>query len=260
MGKVMSIAKKYNLIVVEDTCESMGAEYNSIKVGTFGLASSFSLYFSHHITSLEGGICVTKNKQFIENLRIQRSHGWSRETDRKKYYEKKYKNIDPRFIFLDVGFNLRPTEVQADFALAQLKKLKKIISIRRRNYKYYYNYLKKLNNHEIIIQEEEKKSKASWFGFCVVLNKRTYPNLNSKELAIYLKKNNIESRPIIAGNIGKHPAMKLYSSKTRCSMENSNNVMNNGMSLGLHQNITKKDIKFVCDKIKEYIKIKKNEN
>ena len=89
--------------------------------------STFSLYFSHHITSLEGGICCTNNKKVIESLRVLRAHGWSRETENKEYYIKKYKNFDPRFIFIELGYNLRPTEVQASIAKLQLKKLKRII-------------------------------------------------------------------------------------------------------------------------------------
>jgi CDP-6-deoxy-D-xylo-4-hexulose-3-dehydrase len=253
MDQILKIGKKNNLIILEDTCEAMGAEYKKKKAGTFGIMSTFSLYFSHHITSLEGGICCTNNKKVIESLRVLRAHGWSRETENKEYYIKKYKNFDPRFIFIELGYNLRPTEVQASIAKLQLKKLKRIIFLRRRNYKFYIKYLKSIDNDKIFIQKEEKNSKASWFGFAFILNNKKYPNLDRKLVSDYLKKNKIENRPIIAGNIARHPVMKNYKHIIRKNLNNSNLIMDQGIGLGLHQGMKPNDIKYICNKIKNIV-------
>ena len=253
MDKIIKICNEKNIILLEDCCESMGATFKNKKVGNFGLISSFSLYFSHHITSLEGGICCTNKKNIIENLRIQRAHGWSRETENKLFYIKKYPDLDPRFIFLDLGYNLRPTEVQGAIASLQLKKLNKIIKIRRKNYLTYKKNLKNLDGDRIFIQREDKDSKASWFGLAFTLNTKNYPKLNRNTIIEFLKKNKIESRPIIAGNIVNHPVMKNYNYVVRCNLNNSNNIMNNGIGLGLHQAMEKSDIEFICQKLNDII-------
>ena len=250
MDEIIKICKKRKLILLEDCCEAMGAKYKKRKVGNFGILSSFSLYFSHHITSLEGGICCTNNKNIIENLRIQRAHGWSRETENKLKFIKKYPDLDPRFIFVDLGYNLRPTEVQGAIASIQLKKLKKIIKKRRTNYITYLKYLKLLDGDKIFIQKESKYSSASWFGFAFTVNISKYPTLKRDNIVKFLKKNNIESRPIIAGNIAKHPVMKNYKFITRSNLNNSNFIMNNGIGLGLHQSMNSKDIEYISLKLK----------
>ena len=249
MDEIIKICKKNKLILLEDCCEAMGAKYKNKKVGNFGILSSFSLYFSHHITSLEGGICCTNNKNIIENLRIQRAHGWSRETENKRSFIKKYPKLDPRFIFIDLGYNLRPTEVQGAIASIQLKKLKKIIKIRRSNYLKYNKYLKNLDGDKIFIQKESKYSNASWFGFAFTLNIKKYPKLKREKIVEYLKLKNIESRPIIAGNIANHPVMKNYKYIVRSNLDNSNYIMKNGVGLGLHQSMGNKDINYICEKL-----------
>lgn len=249
MDEIIKICKKNKILLLEDCCEAMGAKYRNKKVGNFGILSSFSLYFSHHITSLEGGICCTNNKNIIENLRIQRAHGWSRETENKTYFIKKYPKLDPRFIFVDLGYNLRPTEVQGAIASIQLKKLEKIIKIRRSNYLKYNKYLKNIDGDKIFIQKESKYSSASWFGLAFTLNIKKYPKLKRVNIVKYFKLKNIESRPIIAGNIANHPVMKNYKYKVRSNLDNSNYIMKNGIALGLHQSMRNNDIKYVCEKL-----------
>jgi CDP-4-dehydro-6-deoxyglucose reductase, E1 len=249
MKEIVNFAKKNNLILIEDCCESMGATYNNIPVGNFGLLSSFSLYYSHHITSMEGGICVTKNFELSERMRIMRAHGWSRETERKNYYIKKYKKIDPRFIFLDLGYNLRPTELQAAMATVQLKKLNEIIKKRRANH---FKIKKIFLEYEdfFSIQKEQPNSKASWFGFAFNINPK---KINYEKFASYLKKNKIENRPVIAGNMLKHPVMTAHKYKKYTSLENSNYIMKNGMAIGCHQSINDIQLAKIKKTIKKYI-------
>ena len=128
--KILNIAKKKKIIVIEDTCESLGSKFKNKSLGTFGDFGTYSFYFSHQITSGEGGMIVCNNKNDYNLLYSMRAHGWSRGVDNQKLIEKKYKNLDPRFIFINSGFNLRPTDITAAIGNSQFKKLSKFIKIK----------------------------------------------------------------------------------------------------------------------------------
>ncbi|MBV8939053.1 MAG: aminotransferase class I/II-fold pyridoxal phosphate-dependent enzyme, partial [Alphaproteobacteria bacterium] len=131
MDIILALAKKHDLYVIEDTCESMGATFKGKHVGTLGDCGTMSFYYSHHITTFEGGICFTDNFDLVELMRVLRAHGWSREADEKEKYIREYPDIDPRFIFINQGYNLRPTEVQAAMGMQQLPKLAHYVKNRR---------------------------------------------------------------------------------------------------------------------------------
>ena len=126
MTKLTNICKKNKIILIEDTCEALGSTFKNKPLGTFGEFSSFSFYYSHHITSGEGGIVCAKNSKDFEVIKSLRSHGWSRGLSRSKKIAKKYKNIDKNWIFINSGFNLRPTDINAAIGIEQLKRNKKI--------------------------------------------------------------------------------------------------------------------------------------
>ena len=105
MAAIMRLAVKHNLYVIEDCCEAMGAKFNSWPVGSYGDIGTMSLYYSHHITTFEGGICLTDNHALSELMRVLRAHGWSRETEHAQKYIDQYPGIDPRFIFINIGYN-----------------------------------------------------------------------------------------------------------------------------------------------------------
>jgi CDP-6-deoxy-D-xylo-4-hexulose-3-dehydrase len=251
MDDLMALAKKHNLQIIEDTCESMGAYYKDKAVGTFGRVATFSFYFSHHITTLEGGICVTDDFELTETMRIMRAHGWTREADCHKDYVKQYPEIDPRFIFVNLGYNLRMTECQARMGQVQIPKLAGFVDQRRKNVA---SYSKKLEKYSDIFdfQHETENARSSWFGFSIILK----PNcpFKVKEISDYLKSKNIENRPIIAGNIGKHPVMKNYKHIIAGSTEASDNIMKNGFALGCHQHLGEEAIDYTVSHIDNFIK------
>ena len=251
MDGLISLANTYNLQIIEDSCESMGAYYKDKAVGSFGRVGTFSFYFSHHITTLEGGICVTDDFDLTETMRIMRAHGWSREADNHEDYVKKYPDIDPRFIFVNLGYNLRPTECQGRMGQVQLPKLANFVKQRRKNVAY---YRKKLNKYCDIFdfQHEQKDGYSSWFGFAIIL-KNNCP-FNVKEISAYLKSKNIENRPIIAGNIGNHPVMQNYHHIMGKNQDVSNNIMKNGFALGCHQHINEQAIDYIVHNIDKFIK------
>ena len=250
MYKLVKICKKNKIILIEDTCEALGSSYKSKQLGTFGEFSSFSFYYSHHITSGEGGMVCTKNKKYLEVLKSLRSHGWSRDLNNKKKISRKYKNIDKNWIFINSGFNLRPTDINAAIGLEQLKRLKKILSIRR------YNFLKikeelinnKNYNNQFTILNDQKDSKIAWFGIPFILNSKDKKYKN--RVMEKLNKKGIMTRPIISGNFAKQPSIQLYKINTKVKLPNADLIDKCAFFLGLHNVVIKKQtLKKLSNKI-----------
>lgn len=234
MDAIMALAAKHNIYVIEDTCESMGATFNGKKIGSIGDIGTMSLYYSHHITTFEGGLCFTYNKDLIDIMRILRAHGWSREADNHEEYVKQNPDIDPRFIFVNVGYNLRPTEVQAVMGMKQLPKLDGFIRSRRRAYDKYRSGLEKYCQY-FNFQEAQKNSEPSWFGFAITLTDKC--EFSTKDITKFLQSKGIETRPIIAGNMARHPALKMFEHRVSGTLENCDTIMNRGFAIGCHQDI-----------------------
>lgn len=251
MDIIMALAKKHNLYVIEDTCESMGAKYDGRMIGTIGDVGTMSFYYSHHITTFEGGICFTDNFQLTELMRVLRAHGWSREADEKEKYIKEYPDIDPRFIFINLGYNLRPTEVQAAMGMHQLPKLDGYVKNRRAARDIYKAGLAKFGEY-FAFQEEQAKGYASWFGFGIVL-KEGAP-FSPKDITAFLNKKNIETRPIIAGNMARHPALKMFAHRSAGSLDNCDTIMKRGFAVGCHHAVSREACEYVIGAIEEFIK------
>jgi CDP-6-deoxy-D-xylo-4-hexulose-3-dehydrase len=218
MNKVMMLKEKYNLLIIEDTCESLGSKYNNKCLGTFGECGTFSFYYSHHITTIEGGMIVTDNEEIYEILKCIRAHGWSRGQKNQTNNE-----IDNRFCFINIGYNLRPMETQGAMGIVQLTKL----SEHNLNRKYNYNrFLNLLNEKAIEKQLEtlltsfsaEDNCDCAWFALPFLLNK-TY---NRLEYLTKLENCGIETRPVITGNFTRQPIFK--SLKYDCNPESFENA------------------------------------
>lgn len=251
MDAIMSIAKKHNLLVIEDCCEAMGAYFDNKAVGGFGEVGTFSFYYSHHITTLEGGICVTNNFELTELLRVLRAHGWSREADEKDKYIKQYPDIDPRFIFINIGYNLRPTEVQAAMGAVQLPKLKGFVEKRRETAAFYRKAFAKYSEF-FDFQQDTPKSYNSFFGFGFVL-KNNLP-FTPRDITSYLQKHGIETRPIIAGNMARHPALKMFEHKVSGTLENCDKIMKQGFAIGCHHAIDQAAREYVANILDNFMK------
>ena len=233
MDQIMKIKKKHNLILIEDTCESLGSKYNDKYLGTFGEFSSFSFYSSHQISSGEGGMICCKDKVDYNIIKSLRSHGWSRGTSFENTIYKSNKRLDKRFIFFNSGYNLRPTEVSAAIGHNQFKRLNKFISIRNFNKKKIILSMKKnmIINKKIDFYYENKNVTPSWFGLPIkiLVNKKKYKNIIIKKL----EKNGIETRPIISGNFANQPAAKKYNLTSNNKFPNTDFVYNNSFFIGL---------------------------
>ena len=234
MDELVKICKKKKLILFEDTCESLGTKYKSKYLGNFGDFASYSFYYSHQITSGEGGMVVCKNRKDYEILKCLRSHGWSRNSNLHKLYKKKYKNLNDKFLFINSGYNLRPLDVTAAIAKNQYKRLDLFIKERNSNRKL---IIKKILNHkkwnnQFIFLKVPKNIQPSWFGLPILISDGL-KNKKNKFLK-FLDKIGIENRPIVSGNFLNQPASKLYKLTSKEKFVSSQKVEDNGFFIGLH--------------------------
>ena len=224
IDKIRQFARKKKIYLVEDNCESLGSIYKGKNLGTFGDFSSFSFYYSHQLTSGEGGMVVCNNKFDYKILQSLRAHGWDREISKKKN----------TFNFVNQGFNLRPLDISASIAISQLKRLKKMIKTRKYNRDMIIKYLKKSPkwDDQFTFFESSKHLNPSWFSIPLLINKK-YLNYK-KNFLKRLEKNKIETRPIISGNFINQPAIKLHKFKfKKKNFKNSQEIEDRGFFIGL---------------------------
>ena len=240
MDKFIKIIKKNKIKLIEDTCESLGTKFKNKYLGTFGEFGTFSFYYSHQITSGEGGMITCndiKNYKIIHSLR---SHGWDRGLNNNK------KN----FNFINSGFNLRPTEVSAAIGYNQFKKLNTFKKIRSINRKKIIDKIKKSKkwDNQFTFIEFDKKVEPSWFGLPILINKK-YINKKKKFLS-YLNRNGIETRPIISGNFLNQPSVKLYKlNPNKKKFNGAQEIENRGFFIGIHiTRITDKELNLIENK------------
>jgi CDP-6-deoxy-D-xylo-4-hexulose-3-dehydrase len=218
------------IVMIEDNCESMGATFNGREAGTFGIAGSFSGFFSHHISTMEGGICVTDDEELYHVMLSIRAHGWTRNLPKfnKVIGEKSDDPFEESFRFVLPGYNLRPLEMSGALGLEQLKKLPDLIQGRRSNGKLVQQ---KLGDHSrFMIQQEIGNS--SWFGFALVLRD---PSVGSRQqLVKELTDAGFEVRPIVTGNFAKNEVMKYFNYTVYDELRNADYIDAHGLFIGNH--------------------------
>lgn len=228
--KIKSIIGGRNIRLIEDNCESMGAEFNGKKAGTFGVMGSFSSFFSHHISTMEGGLTVTDDEELYHIMLSLRAHGWTRNLPKINHVctEKSDDPFEESFRFVLPGYNLRPLELSGAIGVEQIKKLPKIIEERRKNGDY---FKKVMTNHPNVMIQHEIGS-SSWFGFSLV----TRPNskLCRKDLLKKLNKLGFECRPIVTGNFAKNEVVKYFDSVIHGTLANADYIDKNGLFVGNH--------------------------
>ncbi|RNC90841.1 MAG: DegT/DnrJ/EryC1/StrS family aminotransferase [Synechococcus sp. YX04-3] len=229
-SEIQRIAKSVGARIVEDNCESLGAQYEGRKTGTFGVMGSFSSFFSHHISTMEGGLTITDDEELSQIMKCLRAHGWTRNLPKvnKICNTKSDDPFTESFRFVLPGYNLRPLELSGAIGLEQLKKLPTLIEERRQN----GNLLtQKLTGHpEVLIQKEIGQS--SWFGFSIVI--RPDSSLTRQVLLSKLEKQGFECRPIVAGNFARNDVIKYYEADVPDSMPNADRIHDFGLFVGNH--------------------------
>lgn len=242
--------KKYNLWLIEDSCEALGARYYQKHVGTFGDISTFSFFASHHITTMEGGMVLIKNKALYEIGKSIRTFGWTRELSYKKQIELNYPEIDPRFLFVNLGYNFRPTELQGGFGIHQIKKLENLVYIRINNAKYWNNKLAPFKKY-LILPKIKKDIRNSFLFYPITVCTNRY--FTKADLVQHLENNGIETRPIMTGNIVEQPVSDFFKFKIRGGINNAKYIMRNSFVIGNHHKIDNKKREYIAGVISKFI-------
>jgi CDP-6-deoxy-D-xylo-4-hexulose-3-dehydrase len=259
LGKVVELCKKYNLWLIEDTCDALGAEYNGQKCGTFGDIGTLSFYPAHHMTMGEGGAVFMNNpelKVIAESFR-----DWGRDC----YcapgcdntcgcrFEQKHGDLpfgyDHKYVYSHLGYNLKITDMQAACGLAQLEKLDYFIQRRRENYTYLRSRLESVLEF-LELPEATPNSNPSWFGFPLTLKPES--GVTRVELTRFLDDNKIGSRLLFAGNLLKQPYFKNIEYRVVGDLTNTDVTMNSTFWIGVQPSLTFEHLDFVADKIEEF--------
>jgi CDP-4-dehydro-6-deoxyglucose reductase, E1 len=260
LEKVMKLAKKYNLWVIEDCCDALGSKYDGKLVGTFGDIATFSFYPAHQITMGEGGAVVTNNSLIHKSIRQFRDWGrdcWcdtGRDDTCRKRFDWKLGELpqgyDHKYIYSQIGYNLKSTDFQAAIGCAQLKKLTSFIKKRKENYKTLHTFFKKYEKY-FILMKTSKKEDPCWFGFPLII--KPHSPFTRNQLTEYLEKNKIGTRNIFSGNLLRHPAYLDLKYKTAGKIVNADIVMNNAFWIGVYPGITNEMMDYVKKTIERFI-------
>ena len=243
MDKIVLLCKQYDVILLEDVCESMGSKYQDKYLGSFGLASFYSMYFGHHLSTIEGGFINTDDEELYHLLLMMRSHGWDRDLpkDAQTKLRKKFNsnNFDSLYNFYVPGLNVRSTDLQAFIGLRAIDKLDGYSNKRRINFHHYKHKIK--NN--ILKLKEKQNDFVSSFAIPIL-------NLNRNDIAQDLQDNNIEVRPLIAGNMATKPMW--YNENEIPSLPNCELVDKIGFYVPNHQDLTEDEITLITNIINKY--------
>jgi CDP-6-deoxy-D-xylo-4-hexulose-3-dehydrase len=228
--RIFEIIKGRNIIVLEDNCESLGASFQGKQCGTWGIMGTYSSFFSHHISTMEGGMVVTNDEELYQILLCMRAHGWTRNLPKNNLITspKSDNFFEESWRFVLPGYNFRPIEMEGAIGLEQLKKLPEFISIRQKNARYFKE--KFGDDSRFYLQKEIGTS--SWFGFSFLLKPNT--NFPPKELTDFLIDKGIEVRPIVAGNFTKNEVLKYFDYEIFGEMKNADYIDKNGFFVGNH--------------------------
>lgn len=261
LKKIMSVADKHNLWVIEDNCDALGSKYNGKYTGNFGHIATFSFYPPHHITMGEGGALVTNDTQLMRIIESFRDWGrdcWcepGNDNTCGKRFEMQLGTLpfgyDHKYIYSHIGYNLKITDMQAAIGVEQLKKLPSFIEARKNNFKLLYNRFKKYRQY-FILPEVEQEADPSWFGF--VLTVRDNAGFSRNDIAKYLEENKIATRMLFAGNILRHPSYENVEYRIYRNLINTDRIMNDTFWIGVYPGITNEMIKYILEKFDEFFK------
>lgn len=227
---IKKIIKNKNIYLIEDNCESMGAEFDKKQTGTFGVMGTFSCFFSHHISTMEGGFVVTDDEELHHILICLRAHGWTRNLPKfnKVTGEKSDDPFVESFKFVLPGYNVRPLEMSGAIGQEQIAKLPQFVEERRKNAEHFQKIFR--NHEHFHIQQEIGKS--SWFGFSFVL--RQDSSIERSDLIKRLMDAGVECRPIVTGNFAKNPVLKWFKYEISSELKNADRIDSHGFFVGNH--------------------------
>lgn len=227
---IFNIINGRNIYLIEDNCESLGGVYREKQLGSIGIMGTYSTFFSHHMSTMEGGVIGTDDEELYHLLLSLRSHGWTRHLPEKNKLCIKHDNpFDESFRFIIPGYNVRPIEMMGAIGIEQIKKLPKFIEYRIQNAKYFKEQFG--SDERFILQKEIGQS--SWFGFSLVVNERA--GIKRETVIEKLAAANIDTRPIVAGNFARKEVVKWFDYEIVGELKNADYIDKNGLFVGNHQ-------------------------
>ena len=219
-----------DIILMEDNCESMGAEFKGKQAGTFGLVGTYSTFYSHHMATMEGGLIVTDDEEMYHVMVCLRAHGWTRHLPKENHVSNKSDNVfEESFRFILPGYNVRPVEMSGVIGVEQLKKLPSFLEYRRKNAELFVSLFE--NHKDFYIQKDIDNS--SWFGFSFILKPES--TLDRAEIVKKLEANQIDCRPIVTGDFTKNEVLKHFDYEIFGEMKNAQYLDKKGFFVGNHQ-------------------------
>lgn len=247
--EIFGLVKEKDILVLEDNCESLGAEYKGKKLGTLGLMGTYSTFYSHHMCTMEGGMVVTEDQELYEYMLAIRAHGWTRNLpENSSIYQKKENLFYESFNFIVPGYNLRPLEMEGAIGTEQLKKIDGMIAQRKANAAYFKEKMQPFAN--IRLQKEIETS--SWFGFSLVLEKELQ---GKRDLLVEkLRQAQIEVRPIVAGNFTRNKVIEFMDYKIPFPLTNADDIHDNGFFIGNHSKSNFMEIDYFVEVLKLALK------
>lgn len=250
MDPITELCSEHEIAIIEDSCEAHGAEYNGQRVGSFGDIGTFSFFFSHHISTIEGGMITVDSDKYLDQIRAGRAHGWVREMESKEEYTSESPEIDERFLFVSHGYNLRPTEIQGAFGIHQINQLEPFIQTRRKNAKTLNEALSPFSDVFDLLEEREN-TRCTWFAYPLLV-KESAP-FTRDELQDHLEENLIETRPILAGNLARQPALQNIDYEQVGELTDAEYIHENGLLIGNHHKLTEEKIEYIHTVINEFV-------
>ncbi len=235
MKALLEIVAQERLVLIEDTCESLGSTFDGKALGTLGDFGTFSFYFSHHMTTIEGGMILAKTEEDYDLLKCLRAHGWSREQSNRTALEEQNSHIDPRFLFINLGYNVRPMEIQAAFGIEQLKRLDEMNAHRRANVASIRTAFKAHSawKNQLHFPEATRGLDACWFGFPFLIDPAI--KVDYKKLTQNLLQRGVDTRPIVSGNMALQPAVRHFNIDLSLGpFEGAQKIHDRGLFIGCH--------------------------
>ena len=253
MDKIVALCKKYGVILLEDNCESQGTEFQDKKLGNFGLMSAFSTYFGHTMSTIEGGMICTDDKEVYNLLKMLRSHGWDRDLDEESQRKLRDKwgidDFSALYTFYEPGFNFRSTDLQAVIGIGQLDKVDEMIDKRNENFYHFQETMQTYDKKKNIWRPTEHKDSFT-ASFCYPM---IFKNKKEKDKAVKaLIDGGVETRPLICGSMGTQPF--FVSRYGRHETLNASVVDECGIYVPNHPKLTKEDVEFICKTVVDAIK------
>ena len=249
MDAILDIAEEHNLWVIEDCCEALGTQYDNRNVGTFGAYGTFSFYFSHHMTTIEGGMVVTNDDHLADLARCLRAHGWVRDMNNTEEFVTDGKQIDTKYLFVNTGFNLRPTEFNGAIGRAQIRKLDNYNRRRMEIASIWNQTLEPLAQQgKLYPMRTSPQSLPVPFAYPV----HTQNSETKIELQQWMENAGIETRPIVCGNMARHPAFEIIEHRIIASLDGADKLMDCGFYWGIDPEMDNANVKFVADTVRKF--------